>query len=153
MFYFGGRWRSHGYDSAQSGGVIGYASLPVDRFCAIEGIDGEFVTPPMRWPGGELALNADTRGGEFRSHPMHLEGSIEVEVQDARGQPLRGFSDTVKAVLRDNTHCRGRIHDGLVKWKDPTSMNRLRDCVIRLRFRLIHARLFSFAAASVGKDR
>jgi hypothetical protein len=147
VFYFGGRWTSHHFDSAQRDGAIGYASLPLDRFCALEGTTGGFFdTPPLRWPGGELSLNADTRQS-FDSHPLYCNGRIEVEVLDAEGAPLPAWSGSGKATFAGNTHCRCRIDPGIVRWPGGRHMDALRGKAIRLRFHLVHARLFTFTAS------
>lgn len=153
VFYLGGRWTSHHYDSAHMDGSIGYASLPLDRFCALEagaarqsGIGGRFTTPSLIWPGGDLVLNADTRAS-FESHPLLLNGQIEVDVLDAQGQPLPGWKP---ATFRGNTHCRGMIHDGTVHWPDDRRLADLRGSAVRLRFTLSHARLFTIEARATG---
>jgi hypothetical protein len=146
VFYFGGRWSSHSYDSAQQYGAIGYASLALDRFCAIEGAaGGTFDTAPLAWPGGDLTINADTRES-FASHPMHLSGEIGVEVLDGEGRELAEWSGERKAVFRGNTHSRARIHDQRVVWPEGRSLAALKGQVVRLRFHLRHARLFTFEA-------
>jgi len=144
VFYFGGRWAAHHYDSAQQLGVIGYASLPLDRFCAIEGAArGTMTTVPIVWPGGELVLNADTRES-FTSHPAVYDGEICVEVLGPDFLPLAEFPE--KTVFRGNTHSRGGIHDGTVRWQDGKSLASLTGKVIAFRFTLKHARLFTFTA-------
>jgi hypothetical protein len=148
VFYFGGRWTSHHYDSAQQYGAIGYASLPLDRFCALEGgSGGRFETPPTVWPGGDLVLNADTRES-FTSHPMNLTGSIDVEVLDAEGRPWPAWSGELKASFRSNTHCRCRVFNPTVRWPNAKSLDELKGQPIRLRFWLRHARLYTFAAVT-----
>lgn len=148
VFYFGGRWVSHHYDSAQQYGAIGYASLPLDRFCALEAsAGGQFTTVPIEWPGGDLLLNADTRES-FDSHPGMCNGEVAVEVLDESGSPLPEWSGDRKAVFHWNTHMRCAIHDGAVKWPNDRSLDTLRGRVIRLRFLMKHARLFTIAAAN-----
>ena len=146
VFYFGGRWTSHGYDSAQQYGAIGYASLPLDRFCAVEASGGgQLTTVPLEWPNADLVLNADTREA-FTSHPMACDGEIRVEVLDAEGRPLPEWSGGDTPVFRGNTHCRGRVLDGTVRWPGDRSLRALAGHTIRLRFSLIHARLFTVEA-------
>lgn len=144
VFYFGGRWAGHHYDSAQQFGAIGYASLPLDRFCALEaGPRGVVTTVPIVWPGGELVLNADTRES-FDQHPAVCDGEIHVEVLGENLEPLSDWPE--KAVFRGNTHSRGGIHDGTVAWPDGKQLDSLRGRTIALRFTLKHARLFSITA-------
>ncbi|OPZ86971.1 MAG: hypothetical protein BWY76_00697 [bacterium ADurb.Bin429] len=146
LFYFGGRWQAHGYDTAQQYGAIGYASLPTDRFCALEaGAGGRLDTVPLQWPGGDLLLNADTRDS-FASHPWYLHGEIAVEILGADGEPLPDWSGDRKAVWRGNTHCRGAVHHLPVIWPGERGLDALRGQTIQLRFHLTHARLFTFEA-------
>jgi len=150
VFHFGGRWVAHGWDTVRQHGVIGIASLPLDRFCAIEGgVGGQFVTPPFVWPGGRLEVNADTRES-FDSHPAHCNGEIMVEALDADGAPLPEWSGSEAAVFRGNTHCRGGIWPAEVRWPGERSLSSLTGRALRLRFHLRHARLFTVAAAAHG---
>lgn len=146
VFYFGGGWTAHDFDSACMHTAIGYAALPLDRFCAIEGqAGGVMETVPLLWPGGDLAVNADTRES-YRSHPLMCNGSIRVEALDAQGHPLAAWSGDASAVFSGNTHCRRQIRDGRVLWPGGRSLDGLTGSVIRLRLHLKHARLFTIAA-------
>ncbi|MDH7602421.1 MAG: sialidase family protein [Armatimonadota bacterium] len=145
VFYFGGRWTAHHYDSAQQFGAIGYASLPLDRFCAIEAAAlGSFTTVPIVWPGGDLVLNADTRES-FSSHPAMCDGEIQVEALDESLQPIEQLPG--KAVFQGNTHSRCGIHDGTVRWPGAKSLDCMRGKAVVLRFTMRHARLFTITAA------
>lgn len=146
VFYFGGRHTSHHYDTATLYGAIGFASLPADRFCALESgrYGGMATTIPLTWPGGDLSLNADTRAS-YDSHPAHCNGEILVDVLDAAGTPLH---DWTGARFAGNTHCRGAVNPGIVTW-DGRSLHALAGQTIRLRFHLNDARLFTFAACEV----
>jgi hypothetical protein len=147
VFYFGGRWVSHHYDSAQQYGAIGYASLPIDRFCSLEAKDnGLLVTVPFEWPGGDLRLNADTRHS-FTSHPSYCNGEIAVEALDVEGQPLPEWSGENRATFRGNTHCRCNARPAAIRWPRDRSLDALRGQTIRLRFHLNHARLFTIEAS------
>jgi hypothetical protein len=99
----------------------------------------------MAWPGGNLVINADTRES-FESHPGHCNGEIGVEVLDEAGEPMPEWSMDKKAIFNGNTHCRGAIHKGIVRWPDDRSLDELKSTTIRLRFHLRHARLFTFMA-------
>lgn len=147
VFYFGGRWTAHSYDAAQKYGAVGYASLAIDRFCAIEATTGGLLeTVPMTWPGGDLAVNADTRES-FTSHAAHADGHLDVEVMDPDGRPLDAWSGAQKAVFSGNTHCRGAVAAGTVRWPGDRSLDALRGRTLCLRFTLVHARLYTFRAA------
>ncbi|NQU44266.1 hypothetical protein HQ520_13335 [bacterium] len=150
-FYFGGRAFAHNSDTVRRHGVIGCASLPLDRFCAIEGQTGGILeTAPLEWPGGELILNADTRQS-FESHPFHLNGQIDVEILNEDGDPLPAWCGENKAIFRGNTHARDRIEDGTVHWPGRRRMEDLRHNRIRLRLRLEHARLYTIMAGEPPK--
>ena len=145
IFYFGGRWMSHHYDRAQQMTGIGYASLPIDRFCALEGkCGGCMVTRPIEWPGGELLLNADTRGDY--THPVMCNGEISIEVLDADGKSLAGWSEKNQAVFKGNTHACCGIGEQKVQWPQGKQMNELKGKIIRLAFTLNNARLFTITA-------
>ncbi len=147
LFYFGGRWTSHHYSAGQQWGVIGYASLPIDQFCALEATNGGILdTVPLTWPGGDLVLNADTRTS-YLSHPGHLYGEITVEVRDAAGTPLPGWSGAQQASYRGNTYCRNRQQLAPVRWPDDRSLAELAGREIRLRFEMRSARLFTIEAS------
>lgn len=148
VFYFGGKWTSHHFDSFHLHGVIGAASIPIDRFCAIEGGrngSGHFVTKPLEWPGGELALNADTRS-QPGTHPWHCDGVIEVDVLDGNGKPLDGWSGEHKATFSGNTHCRGGIKNEIVAWPSGRRMQELQGQTVQLRFYLRNSRLYTLEA-------
>ena len=146
LFYFGGRWMSHHYDSALQLTGIGWASLPIDRFCAIEGkVDGRLVTTPIKWPGGELLLNADTRES-YDSFPTACNGEIGIEVLDAEGSPLPEWSGKNKATFKDNTHICNRIGEQKVNWPNEKRLGELTGRVVRLAFSFHHARLFTIMA-------
>jgi hypothetical protein len=147
VFYFNGRWVGHGHNTAQQHGVIGYASLPLDRFCALEAAsDGQLVTVPIEWPGGDLLINADTRDC-FESHPSMSDGEIAVELLDRSGEPVPEWSGQRKAHFAGNTHSRGGIYDGTVRWPNDRSLGALAGQAIRLRFLMRQARLFTLSAA------
>lgn len=88
---------------------------------------GELTTKPFTFEGQRLTLNlsASAAGGVF------------VEIQDAAGQPIPGFT------LAD---CRELNTDGLarvVSWKNGSDVSSLAGKPIRLRFRLKDADLFA----------
>ena len=67
---------------------------------------GEFVTKPLTFDGGNLALNMETSGA----------GGVQVEIQDAQGQPIEGYRledcpETMGDSLRHVVRWRGRGGD------------------------------------------
>jgi hypothetical protein len=93
---------------------------------------GEVVTKPLVFEGGNLALNLETSGA----------GSVQVEVQDAEGKPIEGFSleDCPPILCDDLRHT--------VRWTGPGGdLRPLAGKPIRLRFVLRDADLYSFQFA------
>ncbi len=146
VFYFGGRNTSHHYDSAQQHGAIGYASMPLDRFCALETTTiGQLTTKPIEWPGGELLLNSDMRTS-YESHPAAGGGTMTIEILDANGTPIPEWSGDNSAHYHSNTHSRGGIHGGTVEWPQDRKLTTLKGQTIQIRFHMKNTRLFTMAA-------
>lgn len=89
---------------------------------------GEITTKPLKFTGRRLSLNYATSAA----------GSLRVEIQDAAGNPLPGFS------LEDSDELFGDSIDQSVWWKESTDVSSLAGHEIRLRFVLHDADLFSF---------
>lgn len=95
---------------------------------------GELVTKPLIFEGQKLFLNYATSAA----------GSIRIEIQNARGQPLPGFS------LEDSPVLYGDEIDGEVAWPRPGTrtdrqpLKRIAAQAVRLRFVMRDADLFSF---------
>jgi hypothetical protein len=82
----------------------------------------------MRWPGGDLVINADAS-----------QGLLHVRVSDQRRKPIEGF---------DHTDCQPFQGDStahLVTWGD-RSLAQLAGQKIRLEFYLQDADLYTFRA-------
>ncbi len=88
---------------------------------------GEFLTRPLRFSGNELVLNYATSAA----------GGIRVEVQDEKGEPIPGRS------LDDCTEIIGDEVERVVRWKDGPALGRLQGTVVRLRFVMKGADLYS----------
>jgi hypothetical protein len=104
-------------------------SLRLDGFAALHaGYEGgEMLTRPLAFEGKELELNFATSAA----------GSIRVEIQDAAGTPIPGFTagecqDTI-----------GNELDRVVQWKAGSDVSSLAGKPVRLRFILEDADLFS----------
>ncbi len=90
--------------------------------------EGELVTKPVVFSGRRLVLNYSTSAA----------GGLRVELQDAAGAPLPGFSlDDAEELYGD------RIGETFV-WKGATDLSALAGRPVRLRFRLREADLYSF---------
>ena len=94
---------------------------------------GEMVTRPLTFHGSELILNYSTSAT----------GSIQLEVQDADGHPIPGFS------LQDCIPIWGDEIEGRARWRHPTNqtdqhpLKRLAGAPVRLRFVMKDADLYS----------
>jgi hypothetical protein len=101
----------------------------VDGFVSVQAsaAGGELVTRPLRFAGTKLALNFTTTD----------QGRIRVELQDAAGQTLPGFS------LADCQAISGDAIEQAVSWQTRTDTSALAGKPIRLRFELQNADLYS----------
>jgi hypothetical protein len=89
---------------------------------------GELTTKPLKFTGRRLSLNYATSAA----------GSLRLEIQDAEGKPIPGFS------LTDADELYGDSCDQSAAWRDSTDVSRLAEKVVRLHFVLRDADLFSF---------
>lgn len=118
----GGGWGSVGLLRFRKEGFV---SVRADQ----SGRTSFLVTRPFRWPGGDLVINSDARGG-----------SVAVRVTDIRRDPIGKFSYDDCSVFGGDS-IRHRI-----EWKS-ADMRTLKGQLIRLEFRFVHADLFAFLAA------
>ena len=103
--------------------------LRTDGFASVHAgaVVGEMVTKPFRFKGDKLVLNYATAAA----------GRIKVEIQDADGQAIPGYSlDDCKLIVGDEI-------ERVVKWEGGGSVSDLKGQAIRLRFQLLDADLFS----------
>ncbi len=130
--YYAGANERHGTEQVrfERRHAIGLTTLPLDRFVGLRAGDtpGSVVTRPLRIEGEGLAVNADARGG-----------AVSVEVLDAAGEPLPGYSapDALPLVGRDELRWRPA-------WESDRYLAELRGRLVRLRFSLRNATLYSF---------
>ena len=90
---------------------------------------GEVVTRPFVFDGGNLALNMETSGA----------GDIRVEIQNAEGKPIKGYT------LADCPPIFGDTLRHVVRWKERGGdVRSLAGKPIRLRFVLKDADLYAF---------
>jgi len=101
----------------------------VDGFVSVRGSNagGSLLTKPLTFAGKSLAVNYATKKG----------GSLRVELQNADGEPLDGFS------LDDCRPMRGSEIEQSVAWKNGGDVSALAGKPVRLRFKLKNADLFS----------
>ena len=117
-------------DSAKQVGGIGIVSQRLDGFISADADHrgGYLRTPPLVFNGNYLRLNIDT--GSM--------GTAFVEIQDADGQPLPGFS------MSDCQEIGGNFIDQRVYWKGGSDVSALTGRVVRLRVNLKRAKLYAF---------
>lgn len=89
---------------------------------------GELLTKPIRFSGDKLALNFSTSAA----------GSIRIEIQDAEGTPIPGFT------LADAPEIFGDALDQTVPWKDNRTLAELSGKPVRLRLVMKDADLYAF---------
>ena len=150
-FHFtGGRRHRGGTHFYVKGGpplrhVVGLATITVDRFASITAgfMEGQLVTKPMTWPGGDLLLNASTTR-HFDSYPLDGGGAMKIEVWDESGQPIEGFSGKSAAPFDRNVPTRGSVEPAAVCWPGDRSLDKLAGQRIRLMFLMRDSHLFSF---------
>jgi hypothetical protein len=113
-------------------------TLRLDGFVSINAgwNGGELLSKPLTFDGNQLTLNFATSAA----------GSIRVELQDAEGQPIPGFT------LDDCAEVFGDAIERTVTWKSGSDVSSLAGKPVRLRFHLQDADLFSFRfAAGTGR--
>jgi len=89
---------------------------------------GEAITRPLSFSGSKLVLNYRTAS----------KGSLRVELQDADGQPIGGFTAT------DSQRLSGDATDVVESWSKGSDLASLAGQPLRLRFVLNEAELFAF---------
>jgi hypothetical protein len=100
----------------------GVASLHADY------ADGEMLSKPFRFTGKALHLNLSTG----------VAGSVAVEIQDAEGKPLPGYTlADCQAISYDDI-------DRVIAWKGGSDVAALAGKPVRLRWVLRDADVFSF---------
>lgn len=89
---------------------------------------GEAITRPIEFQGKRLVLNARTTD----------QGKIQVEILDADGKPIDGFT------VKDSAALNGDDVNATVSWANGADLTSLAGKPIRIRFILNDADLFSF---------
>ncbi|MBM3536197.1 MAG: hypothetical protein FJX60_24595 [Alphaproteobacteria bacterium] len=109
--------------------ISGRYTLRTDGFASVHADHrpGEMLTRPLRFSGQRLFLNMATSAA----------GSLRVEIQDERGEPIPGFG------LEQAIDLIGDRIDLPASWKGRDSVAALAGRPIRLRFVMREADLFS----------
>jgi len=104
-------------------------TLRIDGFVSMHASlrGGEFTTKPIRFSGDNLVINYATSAA----------GSVRVELQDADGMPVEGYS------LQDCPEIYGDTIDQTVHWKAGPDLSALAGKAVRARFVLKDADLYS----------
>jgi hypothetical protein len=132
-FYYAGHNGPH--ESKQRKAAIGLATARKERLIGLRGPangGGVVVTRLIKWPGGDLFLNAAASNAG--------EAEVTVRVSDAIRNPLDGF---------DHDHCEPFPGDEVrykVTWNGDRSMTELDGKAIRLEIFLKNADLFTIVA-------
>lgn len=118
------------YDYVTDLGGIGLLRQRVDGFISADADHrgGWIETPLIAFTGNRLRLNIDT--GAM--------GTAFVELRDADGNPIPGFT------LADCEEIGGNYIDQTVYWKGNHDVSPLAGKPVRIYFKLIRAKLFSF---------
>ena len=119
------------YDrAAQPEGGVGGVRQRVDGFVSADADHkgGWLRTPPVVFVGNRLRLNIDTGAA----------GTAFVELQDAAGRPLSGFT------LADCEEVGGNFIDQTVYWKGKADVSALAGRPVRIHVRMTRAKLFAF---------
>ena len=126
-FYYSPCPMEHGHTGRS--GPICIAKLRLDGFVSIDAGEqtGTVVTKPFQCDGGPLRINAAARGG-----------SVSLAVLDEQGTQHQGFGKTDCAIF-DGDSVRHNVN-----WRNNVSLESLKGQVIRLKFYLRNARLYSF---------
>jgi hypothetical protein len=106
-------------------------TLRLDGFVSVNAplAGGEFITRPLTFTGAQLEINYATSAA----------GQIRVELQGADGQSLPGFAlDECEPIYGDHIA-------RFVKWKGGSDVSAHAGRVVRLRFEMSDADLFSLA--------
>lgn len=102
-----------------------------DGFISVRGdyTGGEFITPLLTFKGDRLSLNVDTSAT----------GTVRVEIQDRYGFAIDGYSLTDCHLI----HTANQIRR-VVQWNGDGNLEHLSGQVVKLRFSIRNADLYSF---------
>jgi len=130
--YFAGLDVAHNAEqnSMRSNGARSRAVLRLDGFISADAAytGGELITKPLIFEGSKLQFNVATGAG----------GTVQVEIQDESGNPIQGFT------AEDANEINGNYIRVFASWKGDTDASSLAGQVIRLRFVMRDAKLYSF---------
>lgn len=111
------------------GSALRRYTLRLDGFVSVNApmSGGELVTKPIKFEGKNLFINFSTSAA----------GSIQAEIQDANGKPIRGYS------LADCLPIFGDTIERSVQWNGGSDVSKLAGKTVRLRFVMKDADLYA----------
>jgi hypothetical protein len=120
---------SEGYWREGQGCLRRY-TIRLDGFVSVKApyAGGEVLTKPLLFTGNKLSINFSTSAA----------GSLRVEIQDAAGKPIQGYT------LNDSNEIVGDQIDRTVTWKTQRDVSQLVNRPVRLRFVMKDADLYAF---------
>lgn len=117
----------------EQGGAVGLAKLRLDGFVSVDAGKGVVATRPLLMRGDRLVVNAQVLG------------SMIVEVLDAQGQPLPGYTRAeADPITGDSVR-------HAVTWKGKSDVSALKGRTIALGFHLDTTKLYSFTFEPLGQ--
>ncbi len=124
------------HDNAQATAHLRRYSLRLDGFASVRApyAGGEMLTRPLTFAGTRLLLNYSTSSA----------GSIRVELQDARGRPLPGYT------LGESRELIGNHIEGEASWAGGADVGALAGRTVRLRLLMRDADLFALRFRQAG---
>ncbi|WP_417732428.1 hypothetical protein [Rosistilla oblonga] len=99
------------------------------------GEHGEFTTHPIQFDGDSLQLN----------YASSAAGSIQIEIQDEKGQPIPGFT------MQEMPELFGDELAATATWNSGSDLSALRGKTIRLRVKMIDADLYALRFTDKAK--
>ncbi len=127
-FYYAGWDGDHGGQERTPG--IGLAKIEKGRLVSLDGPQGGggVVTRLLRWPGGDLVVNADASAGE-----------LNVRISDEKRDPIAGFNYSDRDPSSNDSTAE------VIRWGD-RSLEELAGTILRIEFSVTDAKLFGFSA-------
>lgn len=123
-------YATEGYWTSKKGTSLRRYTLRLDGFVLLWAplSGGELITKPLTFAGSQFTINFSTSAA----------GSVRVEIQDAGGKPMPGFT------LADCNEQFGDEVDRVVSWISKADIIELSGKPVRLRFALKDADVYSF---------
>jgi len=126
IYYVGSKERHDGSREY----AIGLATLRLDGLVSLTAKDepGNLMTRPFKLVGSQLEINVDAKNGQ-----------VQLEILDANGMPIPGFSHSEAAMIKGVDQLQLKP-----TWKSYTDVASLKNKIVRLKFHFSNARLYAF---------